>query len=102
ESMEWWGDIDVGEAARYGVAGLMKLHHFPQSDLIKFFKGENNEFTDTGDMIDRTFCCLRVWAVVRPDEMKAWIPTIQDSAMRDALTYILENPWGTGENADQQ
>ncbi|WP_211325627.1 hypothetical protein [Roseimicrobium gellanilyticum] len=101
EAMEAWGRVDVGEAARYGLEGLMKLNHYPRSDLIKFLKGENNEFSDTGDMIDRTFCYLRVWAVVRPDEMKTWIATIQDSAMRDALTWLLENPWGTGENVEQ-
>jgi hypothetical protein len=99
EAMESWGKIDVGEAARYGVDFLMKVDYVPRSQLITLFNGQSQDLTDTGDIIDRTFCCLRVWAVVRPDEMKAWIPTIQDSAMRDALTYILEHPWGTAENA---
>ncbi|QIF01673.1 hypothetical protein [Roseimicrobium sp. ORNL1] len=100
EAMEAWGKIDVGEAARYGVDFLMKVDYVPRSRLITLFNGQSEDLTDTGDIIDRTFCCLRVWAVVRPDEMKAWIPSIQDPAMREALTYILEHPWGTGENAN--
>jgi hypothetical protein len=47
-------------------------------------------------MIDRTFCALRVWAVVKPDEMKKWIATLDDAEMRKALTWLLEHPWGIG------
>lgn len=47
-------------------------------------------------MIDRTFCALRTWAVVRPDEMKIWIATLKEKDLRTALTWLVENPWGTG------
>jgi hypothetical protein len=46
------------------------------------------------DQIDRTFCALRVWAVIRPNEMRTWIRTMDDEKMRKALTWLLEHPWG--------
>ncbi len=93
--METWGDVDIGETARYGVKILLQTGVTPRDRLIKFFSG-SDEFQEDGNVVDRTFCALRVWAVVRPDEMKAWIGTIKDAEMREALTWLLENPWGTG------
>ena len=45
-------------------------------------------------MIDRTFCALRVWAVVQPKEMQTWIDTIKDADLQKALRWLLQNPWG--------
>jgi hypothetical protein len=28
--------------------------------------------------------------------MRAWLTTMKDKEMRAALTWLLENPWGTG------
>jgi hypothetical protein len=93
--MERWAPIDIGEAARYGVEFLFRTDYAPRDRLLKFFSG-HDEYPDEGGMIDRTFCALRVWAVVRPKEMKAWIGTLKDAEMRKAFTWLLENPWGTG------
>ncbi len=93
--MEQWGDIDIGEAARYGVDFLLRTNYAPRKYLIKLFSGDD-KFSSDSDMIDRTFCALRVWAVVKPREMKAWIATIKEADMRKALTWLLEHPWGTG------
>ncbi len=94
EIMEGWGDVDIGEAARYGLDFMLRNDYAPRDGLIKFFSGED-VYPDTGDMIDRTFCALRVWAVVKPDEMKAWIATRKDAEMRKALTWLLQHPWGS-------
>ena len=89
------GDIDIGEAARYGLNFLLRTDYAPRENLIKLFSGDD-DFSSDSDMIDRTFCALRVWAVVKPKEMKAWIATIKEADMRKALTWLLEHPWGTG------
>jgi hypothetical protein len=98
--MEGWGNINIGETARYGTDLLLKTGHVPRNILIGLFKG-GSDYGDgargDGDVLDRTFCSLRVWAVTRPDEMKAWLATMKDAEMREALTWLLENPWGTGD-----
>ena len=93
--MEAWGEIDVGAAARHGFEFMLATDYAPRDRLTRFFSG-HDEYPDEGGMIDRTFCALRVWAVVRPKEMKAWIGTLEDAEMRKALTWLLEHPWGTG------
>jgi len=98
--MEQWGCVDIGEAARYGFRFLMHQdwqEEWPdRADLLRFFSGVD-EFPDEGGMIDRTFCALRVWAVVRPDEMRAWIGKQEGADVRKALTWLLEHPWGGDE-----
>jgi hypothetical protein len=74
---------------------MLRTDYAPRENLIKLFSGDD-KFASDGDMIDRTFCSLRVWAVVKPREMKAWIGTLQDAEMRKALTWLLQHPWGTG------
>jgi len=93
QTMEVWGDIDIGEAARYSFNFLRRFNYVPRENLIKLFSGDD-AFAVDGDMTDRTFCALRVWAVTRPHEMKPWIATIKDKEMRAALTWLLEHPWG--------
>ncbi|QIF01674.1 hypothetical protein [Roseimicrobium sp. ORNL1] len=93
--MEQWGDVDVGEAARYGLDFMLKTDYASREELIKLFSGDD-DFASDADMLDRTFCALRVWAVTKPDEMKTWIATLKEEDLRKALTWLLENPWGTG------
>jgi hypothetical protein len=95
--MERWGYIDIGESARYGLDFMLKTGYAPRENLIKLFSGDD-AFSSDSDMIDRTFCALRMWAVLRPEPMKAWIATQPDADMRKALTWLLEHPWGTGEH----
>jgi hypothetical protein len=92
--LEYWGQIDIGETASYGLQYLLQTNYAPRARLIRFFSGYD-EYPDEGDMIDRTFCALRVWAVIRPNEMRKWIRTLDDEKMRKALTWLLEHPWGT-------
>jgi hypothetical protein len=94
--MEHWGIVDLGESARYGLHFMLATNYAPRADLIKLFSGDD-AFSSDSDMIDRTFCALRMWAVLQPEEMKAWIATQPDADMRKALTWLLEHPWGTGE-----
>lgn len=93
---EQWGDIDVGEAARYGLHMILATNYAPRENLIKLFSGDD-AFGSDSDMIDRTFCALRMWAALQPEPMKAWIATQPDPEMRKALTWLLEHPWGTGK-----
>lgn len=92
--LEQWGKIDIGETASYGFNYLLRTNYAPRARLIRLFSG-HDEYPDEGDMIDRTFCALRVWAVIRPDEMKTWIGTVEDEEMRQALSWMLDHPWGT-------
>lgn len=93
--MEYWQRIDIGGSARYGLDFMLATNYAPRADLIKLFSGDD-AFSSDSDMIDRTFCSLRMWAALRPEEMKAWIATQPDADMRKALTWLLEHPWGTG------
>jgi hypothetical protein len=93
--MEQWGEVDAGEAARFGLQHVFKLSPSERQEILAFLQGQNNSFADTADVLDRTFCALRVWAVTKPDEMKAWIGTLKEEDLRTALTWLLENPWGT-------
>jgi hypothetical protein len=93
--MEPWGEIDIGETARYGLDFMLRARHPPREGLLEFFSGRD-VYPDDGDMVDRTFCALRVWAVTKPAEMEKWISTLEDKEMRKALTWLLEHPWGDG------
>lgn len=94
--MEQWLEVDAGEAARYGFEYLTR---FPDSkvisrgDLIRLLEGDDDAASDS-DMIDRTLCALRFWAMWKPDEMRKWIAGLNDPEMQKALTWTLENPWG--------
>jgi hypothetical protein len=95
--MEQWGDIDIGEAARYGIDFFNKTHYPRREAMMRYFSGENVDGEDTG-MVERTMCALRVWAVVRPKEMKDWIATVKDPKLEKALTWLLNHPWGGKPN----
>ncbi|HEY1083282.1 MAG TPA: hypothetical protein VGE29_13525 [Prosthecobacter sp.] len=95
--MEQWGDIDVAEAARYGFRFLSEAGICPRENLIKLFSGDD-QYSSDSDMIDRTFCALRTWAVLQPDAMKAWIAQQESADMREALTWLLDHPRGTGSS----
>ncbi len=91
--MEEWGDVDIADAARYGVYFLKRMDTPHRSDFLKYCSGSDIQ-PKPGDMMRRTFNALRVWAVVRPKEMKAWIGALNDPPLQKALTWLLEHPWG--------
>ena len=91
--MEQWGGIDAVECARFGIRCLKHSPWIDWKEVGKFFSGDDN-LADEGGVTDRTFCSLRVWAVTKPDEMKAWIAKEPDAELRQALTWLLEHPWG--------
>lgn len=94
--MEQWKDVDVGEAARYGFRTLMQQDWPPRNEVLLFLGGDD-KYQYEGGMTDRTICALRVWAVMRPDEMRAWIGKQEGKDMRKALSWLLEHPWGGGD-----
>lgn len=90
--MELWGQVDVGEAARFGLRTMLDGNLVPREELREMYAGKNSGSTDDG-IIDRTFCALRVWAVIRPIEVAEWIEK-QDRDMQESLRWLLKNPWG--------
>jgi len=99
--MEQWDSMDVAGAARFGLAYLLRTNYAPRERLIRFFAGDNIYGGEDG-MIDRTFCALRIWAVVRPAEMKAWIATLNDSELQKSLAWLLRHPWGKAPDEKKQ
>ena len=97
--MEHAGELSIGETAKFGYKVLQHLNHVPRKRLLDFFAGKTDGLSEDS-IIDRTFCALRVWAACKPDEMKAWIATLQDPEMQKALTWLPENPWGSGRDAE--
>jgi hypothetical protein len=94
--MEQWLEVDAGEAARYGFEYLTRfpdLKVISRGDLIRLLEGDDDAASDS-DMIDRTLCALRFWAMWKPDEMRKWIAGLGDAEMQKALTWTLMNPWG--------
>jgi len=91
--MEEWADIDVCDAARYGVNFLTRMDPSHREQFIEYCSGVDMD-TKASDMARRTFNALRVWAVVRPNDMKAWIATLNDPKLQKAITWLLNHPWG--------
>ncbi|QIF00481.1 hypothetical protein [Roseimicrobium sp. ORNL1] len=91
-NMEEWGDINFAEAARHGVHWLIKEAatnpdaQFPIDHVVKVWTGKENPVD--GSMDDRTYGCLRLWAVVDPEGMKAWIKTVTHPEFRTALEWL--------------
>lgn len=97
-AMEVWGEHDAGATTRFGFAQLQGYGWCgnPKDKVIEFFGGRNNEYRDNTSVIDRTFCAVRVWAATKPSEMKAWVATVEDEKLREALKWLADNPWGPG------
>lgn len=100
--VERWLQIDVGEAARYAYSFITSpalREQYPRSMLIKVFSGKSFDSDDDG-ALDRTFCGMRFWAMWKPEEMRKWISGLEDPEMRQALTWMVENPWGWNSSED--
>ncbi|MEA3210902.1 MAG: hypothetical protein QOE70_3959 [Chthoniobacter sp.] len=97
--MEHFGDIDVGEAAAYGVDWLQKSkwrvsNYFPTTREHFLREWTGNEDPEDGCMDDRTYGCLRKWAICQPEQMKKWIETQRDPGVKAALQWLLAHPNG--------
>ena len=97
--MEHFGDIHVGEAAAYGVDWLQKSKwrvsdYFPTTPehFLRVWTGK--EDPEDGCMDDRTYGCLRKWAICQPEQMKKWIETQRDPEVKAALLWLLAHPNG--------
>ena len=85
--------MEVGEAARYGFDFLSRASLgtvISREDLLRLLSGEDVGGED-GDMVDRTLCALRFWAIWQPEAMRRWIESVGDAEMRKALTWVLEH-----------
>ena len=82
--------------ARFGLRTMLQDKVVPREELIRMYDGREGSSDDA--INDRTFCALRMWAVVKPDEMREWIRTVEGEDMQKALTWLLEHPWGTGKS----
>ncbi len=96
--MEEWGDINSAESSQYGIDWLVREYEteaeplFTKEYLIKVWSGQAN--ASDGDMCDRTYGCLRMWAMVAPKEMAAWSKTLPDPDIRKALEWLLAHAEG--------
>jgi hypothetical protein len=79
---------------------MLKDNLFPRKRLIEIFEGRETGDLDDG-LVDRTTCALRVWSVMRPEEVREWIKSQPGEELRKALTWLLENPWGTVEGDER-
>ena len=96
--MEQWLEVDVASAAKFGfhfLTAIPEVRAVAREDLLRLLRGDD-QFASDGDMIDRTFCALRFWAMWKPAEMEAWIATVtqNDPEMNRVLSWLWENPWG--------
>jgi hypothetical protein len=91
--MEQWGDVDSGQCARFGMRITLLVGDVSRDEMLKTLRGEIMSADDDG-VWDRTFCALRMWAIMRPTEMKAWIAKQPEHDMRESLIWLLEHPWG--------
>lgn len=91
--MEQWQDIDCGESARFGMKIVFLVGEVTRADLLKTLRGEIMS-ADNDGVWDRTFCSLRGWAIMQPTAMREWIEKQPEPVLREALTWLLEHPWG--------
>lgn len=96
--MEEWGNIDFAEAARYGVDWLIKDVEneadstYTTKYLVDIWTGKDSPAD--GCMDDRTYGCLRMWAVTDPEGMNAWIETVPNPELRKALEWLRDHAEG--------
>jgi len=84
--------FDVGLAARIGAEALLREHGDDSSEVLKGWAGGESDTNSDDSLGDRTFGCLRKWAVVDPDAMKDWINTLEDKKTRNALFWLADHP----------
>jgi hypothetical protein len=105
--MESWGEVDVGEAAAYGLEWMQRSRSYrhrqhpewtarivDKKHLVRVWTGL--EDPDDGSMDDRTYGCLRKWAVCQPEQMRIFVEREKDPKLRRALVWLLEHPNGEG------
>ena len=90
--MEDLGDQDAIAAARYGVEWLLATDEIPREEILRVWRGEGTPHDGLTD--DRTFGCLRCWAVIDPREMQTWIDAQADPEVREALQWLHDHPNG--------
>ncbi len=83
---------DVGLAARIGAESLLREHGDDPSEVLKGWAGGESDTNSDDSLGDRTFGCLRKWAVVDPDAMEEWIDSIDDEKTRQALRWLHQHP----------
>jgi hypothetical protein len=84
EIMGEWGDVDTGDAARLGVDWLLSSDEYQRQDVVKPWRGDREAEIRDGYVDDRTFGCLRCWALSQPDQMQSWIAPKRSRSPRSA------------------
>ncbi|MDQ3621269.1 MAG: hypothetical protein M3463_02105 [Verrucomicrobiota bacterium] len=98
--MEEMGDLDVGLAAQYGFEWILqvrasegpKYQYGDKQRLIRVWSGQEDSIDSSMD--DRTYGCLRAWAVFEPEEMRRWVERLNDPDFKRALQWMLTHPNG--------
>jgi len=95
EMMEYLGDWDVGASARFGAEWMMDSDEYSREHILDVWGGNRSPFDGATD--DRTFGCLRCWALTEPEAMTTWIETLPDAAYRESLHRLMDHATGIGE-----
>lgn len=92
QAMETWGEWNVSSAARFGVKWLLNSGDYPREEVLEVWNGS----ADPADGLvpDRTFGCLRCWALAQPEEMQSWIDSQASADVRAALQWLFDHPNG--------
>ncbi|MEM7012162.1 MAG: hypothetical protein AAF585_11820 [Verrucomicrobiota bacterium] len=95
--LEDWGELDVGQASRWGAHWLLTTGETDRDHLLRVWTGQAEPI---GESIEgRTLGCLRKWAVCEPHRMREWIEVLEaDLEVKQALTWLLNNPLGKSED----
>ena len=90
ELMEEWTSIDEAGSARHGVRWHLKTRYFTRERMIRLWTAR--EEPEDMSMDDRCFGALRIWAVRKPDEVRAWIAGEPfDNEVKAALNWLVDH-----------
>jgi hypothetical protein len=89
-----WAKVDFrGMVTDYGFPRCLCTDEFKREDLPGILTNRVPLPRDSGTRV--TLSALRVWAVLRPAEMEAWITSSMfEAPLREALSWILKNAEG--------
>jgi hypothetical protein len=99
--MEEMGDFDVAAASQYGIEWIRQVRASSYRDaslysdkkrLIRVWTGMEDPFD--GCMDDRTYGCLRVWALFDPKGMRRWVGRQREVELKRALLWLVAHPNG--------
>ena len=89
-----WGSVDFRAMARqYGLPWCLRAGEVKASEVPAMLSNRQPLGNESG--LRNTLSALRLWAILRPKEMRAWIDGEKFSPdLREALRWLLDNAGG--------